>query len=408
MKRVLLVVCITCICAVPCAFSAQKKPVAKPAAAAAKNPAEKPATKPDAKGDVTQGDFVARLFAAFHWGAGLPEEPKAADYRTILAGRRTFVYEAEDRYDPTRDDVSVKHFPMYGPFTGTGWLNGVSAASTVHFKYLLPIEGIYHLIVHAKGNGQVWKLESGKFTVSCGDRMNRVVVGPTGYLEAGFHEITVTLPPEGAIDSFTLSAPEVAAVEPLGGWRDKEPLTTGDMAQAGAALLGLEPTLPVDTDLPVQRLSAADVVRSGERVELTTKAFLGTFYSPKWVRAQFEGAHFEIPFTVKERGVYTLRLRYLGSSLEGELDGQPVYATAKPYFDWVTLGTLRLQPGSHLLSLQLPPTAGVDVLELQRLRSAPADYMKLMGITGSPDARVSTGTADAFVASLKERFKGRR
>lgn len=403
MMKVLFFALSALLCAAPGSFAATKK---APADKATASPV-KTAAAPAANQIITQGGFVTKLFEAFHWGAGLPDEPKEIDIQKIIEGKRTFTYEAEDHYDVDKDGVSVKNFPLYGPFTGTGWVSGVSTPTTVHLSFLLPIDGTYRLVVKSKGDGQEWETENQKFTVNTGNTLREAVAGSVGFLEAGFHDITVTLPAEGAIDAFTLIAPPVAAVQPIKGWRSGEPLTVGDMAQAGVALLGIESTLPPDKSAPV-RVAAAEVVKPQHNIEMTTKDFLGQFFSAQWVRAGFGGAHIDLPFTAGESGVYAVRLRYLGTALQGMLDNQPVAAPAKPAFDWVSLGVRRLEKGNHLLALELPPTAGVDLLELQRLQSSPADYMKLVGLAGDPGEKVTAGAADSFILLLKERFKERR
>ena len=368
-------------------------------AAAEKKPVEK-------KEVVTQGEFAVDLVNTLAWEAGLPTEPKEKDYLAILSGKRMFRFEAEDVFDALSDNVVVRNYSLYGPFTGRGWVSGIAVPTTVHFKVFIPLEGTYNLIVAAKGDGQKWLVGDKEFPVSTGGRLTETVAG-TVPLKAGMQEIQAVIPPEGGVDYIVLEAPALAPIEPIGGWHAKSVLKQGELAQITAALLGLERQLPDDSAGSPKPLAVADAVELPPSAKKTVVDFLGKFFSRQWVRADYRGAKLEIPLSVENSGYYGVRVRFMGSRLVAELDGDKITRPAKPYLDWVDLGFYRLERGTHKLYLELTTNGGVDVVELNRKKSSPTDYMAVCGMKGDPDVPVKRHDIDKILASLVERFKER-
>lgn len=356
---------------------------------------------------VTQGEFAMQLVAAIGWQAGLPEEPKEHDYLAILSGKRLFRYEAEESYDPKTDDVTLRTYNLYGPFSGRGWLSGVSVPSEAHFTVFIPREGDYLFKVSAKGDGQKWRAGDREFEVSTGGMLREAAVG-TLHLQPGSHTITAVIPPEGAVDFLSFEAPPLPAIEPLGGWRFKEPLRMVDVAEVAAALLGLENQLPYDPAAAPVQVSVAEAGLLPPAAKVTSIDYLGAFLSRVWVRADFRGARLEVPLKIQVPAVYSLRARFLGDMFVGELAGKPLAKPGKPYLEWVELGLHRLAAGGQMLAVQLPPSGGIDVVELRRKKSTPADYMALAGISGEPEVPVGRTELTRLAGSLAERFKSRR
>ncbi|SNB45312.1 hypothetical protein [Geobacter sp. DSM 9736] len=355
---------------------------------------------------ITQGQFAAMLVSTFRWEQALPDVPREADYLSILEGRRIFRMEAEEYYDKRKDNASVKEYPLYGSFTGSGWVSGVSTPTTVHFHLILPNEGDYMLIVSSKGESQQWKAGGKTFLVNAGDRLKENVAG-TVHLKAGAQEISVVLPPEGAIDYLVLEAPPLAPISPLKGWKFNEPVTMGDVAEVAASLLGWEGLLPDDGNKPVD-MAVAEAAKLPPAATTTDVQYLGPFHAKQWVRAGFAPVWLHVPFTVEAPAVYRIKLNALGERLAVELDGNRMVKEGKPYLDWIDLGLHRLSEGTHTIGIDLGPRGGADVVRLEKKKSSPADYLAATGLQGKPSDPVTREQADKILTSLAERFTERK
>lgn len=354
---------------------------------------------------VTQGELAVRLVKELGLAGGLPEEPKPSDYQMLLAGKRSFRFEAEEVYNAGEDGVSVKNFPLYGSFTGAGWVSGVAQPVTVRFNFQLPRDGNYLLKAVSRGDGQRWTAAGREFDVNSGTALRESVVGAVP-LKAGKREISVKLPPEGAVDSFSLVADDLPATEPLAGWRPDAPLTWGGLAEVIAPLLGVEQKLPIDPAVGPRMISAHGTAKLPAGALATDAAFLGAFTSPKWVRAGVNGAVVEIPLDIAETGVYGIRVRLLGKDLALELDGRRFVRQGKPYLDWYDLGIHRLRQGRYLMKVELPPLGGVDVIEIVKRKSSPADYLAATGLKGTPQGVLSRTDLDTALTGVLNRLRG--
>jgi len=125
------------------------------------------------KGDVPvkQAELAKRLVDLFGWSEGLPENPQEKDYRTILGGQRRFRFEAEETYDRVFDAVAVRDYNLFGPFSGRGWLHGITVPTAVHFKVFIPIAGKYTLSAVTKGDAQLWSVAGRAFKVNAGEKL---------------------------------------------------------------------------------------------------------------------------------------------------------------------------------------------------------------------------------------------
>lgn len=328
---------------------------------------------------VTQGEFAATLVQELGWQEGLPAEPKTADYLAVLSGKRVFRFEAEDVYNPQGDSVTLRDYPLHGPFTGTGWLSGTTVPTTVRFTVFLPRGGEYLLKVVSRGDGQRWLAGGKELTVSTGGSLREAEAG-TVILKGGGQEISVLLPPEGGVDAFMLHASgDHPAIEPLDGWRSDAPLTWGNYAEAVAVALDLEKGFAVAPAKP-QIVAFQSIKTLPPSTVATSADYLGVHIAPTWVRAGVQGASIDLPLNVAVSGVYGVRVRLLGSRLITDFNGKRSEWNGKPYFNWYDLGVSRLTKGTHPLKVQLPPLGGADVAELAARASSPADYLTALGL----------------------------
>ena len=364
--------------------------VAVPAISADKAPA-----KP-----FTQGEAARMIVKEFGWTGGLPKEPADRDYLVILGGKRTFRYEAESAYNAKTDRVTVREFNQFGPFTGKGWIMGVSDTTAANFTVLVPIGGTYTLKAVIKGNGFIWKINGMDLKAdSNSGGFKEVSVGSVA-IPPGVHQIMLTIPPQGAIDSFSFVAQDYQSIQPFAGWRFRDTLTAGSLAEIGVALAGTIDRLPSLQQQVPAPVAALDAARPSPEVRATSTDFLGSFKSKQWLRATFRGATLELPFKIAEPGYYIIRARILATTCEGDINGVPFSVAGKPYLDDVDLGLFRLDAGDNLLTLKLPPKGGLDRIEFGRKDTSSAEFMKLAGLSGPPDRPITAEEALNFFKGI--------
>jgi len=384
--------------------SAANKPAVK---TADKVTPASPAEKKPAAEKLKEFDLARKLVDTLGFSEGLPAKPVEKDYLQILGGNRTFKFEAENSFDSQSDPVTVRDFPLYGAFSGKGWLHATTNRVAVHFKVFIPVTGKYTLKVTARGDNQLWSVAGKAFKHSSGDKFSESDVGQV-FIPAGDLEFNAVIDPAGAIDTFTFTAPAYTPIEPLAGWNSGQQLTAAPLNETIASLLGLEPLLPVDSGYKTKVIEAASLPELSSRVQLTDKQIYGTPVAAKWVRAFQAPANLAVPLEIESTAVYALRVRALGTTLTAGFGQQRVTVTPKPYLDWIDLGTFRLPKGKHSLEIQLPPMGGVDIIEVIKKLSSPADYAAITksGIQGN--APLQPAELDAIIKSLKDQFKERR
>src|SRR6185369_14221624 len=104
---------------------------------------------------VSQIIFAQKLVDALGWGEGLPDKATEKDYLAILGGNRNFKFEAEEVFDRQSDSVVIRDYPLFGAFSGKGWIHGPNLQTAVHFRVFIPISGKYTIKVSAKGDSQL-------------------------------------------------------------------------------------------------------------------------------------------------------------------------------------------------------------------------------------------------------------
>jgi hypothetical protein len=326
----------------------------------------------------TQKDFASLILQQFSWSDGLPKESSDRDYLMILGGKRTYRYEAENAYNALTDRVSIKEYPLFGPFTGKGWINGISEATSSTMTILLPIGGEYDLKTVIKGDGFVWKINDKEYrSDSKSKNFQETDVATKLKLKAGIVTIKLTIPANGAIDSFSLSAPDYTSVQPFMGWRFKEKLTALRMAEIAVAMTDRFDQLP---DAPQasspKPLSAIEKAILPPTAAATTAPYLGGFASPKWVRADFRGATLQMPFSVAETGYYGLKVRVMGETVSGSVNSTPFKSSGKQYLDMMNIGVYRLEAGDNQFSITLPPMGGMDEVQFTRKNTTSDAFMR--------------------------------
>lgn len=362
----------------------------------------------DTKTEFTQKDFAQLILSHFSWSAGLPAEPTDRDYLLILGGKRTFRFEAENAYNEKTDLVTMREFNIFGPFTGKGWIFGVSDTTSATFTVLLPIEGEYTLKSVIKGNGFVWKIDNKDYRVDSNSGNFREVEVNKITLKAGIQTINVSIPPDGAIDSFSFTAADLAPIQPLIGWRFKEQLTAGRMAEIFLAMASLYSKLPDSQDNSVKSVPVFEVAQIPATAARTSVAYLGRFTSREWIRADYRGAGIQIPVKIVDTGFYTVTGNVMGEKIKGSINQNPFEVKGKPYLDRIDLGLYRLESGDNMITIELPPMGGVDSLEFRKKSASPDDLLKLAGIKGPAERPIPADEAGAFLKSIQAAYSARK
>lgn len=371
--------------------------LAEPASATTVNATETP----------TQLVFAKHLIEQLGWGEGLPAPTQDKDLLTILSGKRSLRFEAEDRYDQENDTVSVRNYPLFGAFSGIGWVHGTTSRTAVHFKVFIPIEGKYLFKVTAKGDDQLWSIAGKAFKLNSGAAFKESTLGEVN-LTAGVLEFNAVIPPSGAIDSFSLIAPDLRPVEPVNGWNFSAFLTSEAVNEIAAVLLDLESRLPEDKTFQKTVIEAAAAPLLPPEAILTDNPVYGKSFSAKWVRFPQKGATVSIPFKAEQSAVYSLRIRSLGEKLTAGFGNTTSPYQGKPYLDWVDIGAFRLDKGTHSINIHLPASGGIDAVEVGRKLSSARDYASLTKLDFPPNRELKNAEMDAILKILQEQFKERK
>lgn len=357
---------------------------------------------------LTQKDFVIKLMSHFSWNEGLPAKPADRDYLVILGGKRSFRYEAENAYNEQTDLVSLNYSDVYGAYSGKGWIRGISEPTTCNLSFLLPLKGEYLLKAVIKGNGFVWNVDGKTFTSDSKSNVLKEVEIAKLQLKAGVIKFSVTLPAEGAIDSFSLTADDHLPVQPLIGWRFREPMNAARMAEVAVSLsnrFALLADTPVDVPKPLALSETASIPNS---VAVSTDTFLGKFKAPSWLRADYRGGTIQVPVKVTHTGYYSIIANAMGTAISGSVNGAVFDVAARPVLAPVVLGVFRLEAGENMLTIKLPPNGGIDTLDFTRKDVSAEEFIKLAGVKGPPERPISAAEADQFLTSLQKTYNIRK
>lgn len=344
----------------------------------------------------TQRDWMISLVDAMGLSFGLPDEPEDDDYGRILEGERHYRIEAERAKQPT-DMVSVKNYSTFGNFSGEGWVSGIATPTVAHLRFLLPLSGSYRISAALRLAGHELRIGEQSFSADGENRFVEVSLGEVE-LTAGEHEVTIHLPPNGAVDYIELDAPPLLPITPISGWKPDLPLSRDDLAVTAARLMNLEPLLPASGEaMTVEAETAAEY----EGAAATDIRHLGQPSGGRWIRAGAGPAHIRLSFTPPAQGVYGLLLRgAAGSPLTATLNGTlPLAETFPTYLQTLPMGTFYLEARENILELRLPPRGGVDSLVLEGRRSAGSDYRRLVGLTAE-ESPPSLAELDSLLALL--------
>jgi len=307
---------------------------------------------------LTQQDWMVALVDALGRSYGLPDTPTPEDYINILSGKRNLHFEAEEVSSPD-DSVSKMALPNFGTFSGEGWLLGISRPTDVHLNIVVPLGGNYLIAVTLRSPGHTLQAGGQTFEVDGdADKFANVEVGEVS-LPAGPTSIVLTLPPGGAVDAISLTAPDLAPITPEQGWQPESPLTWDVLALTSVQSLHLEGELPPAAE-PLQSMEAEDIKDFGA-ARLVEDSHLGAPSAGRWLRTSVQPASLQLSLTVPHAGFYDLILNAMGDRITVRFNGHlTLSANGKPYLEELTLPPVYLPAGNNQLSIDLPPRSGLD------------------------------------------------
>lgn len=348
----------------------------------------------------TQGEWMRNLVDALGLSFGLPAVPTDQDYLNILGGNRHLRFEAEDVHQPT-DMVSVNTFINFGPYSGKGWVNGISLPTEAHLRFLLPLAGRYRLSTSVRLAGHQFRI--GNVTLvntEPGEKFHTVHLGVLD-LPAGETEVVVSLPPNGSIDYIELDAEPFPVIAPHAGWQPESPLTTEALAVTVSKALALEALLP-----PTTSTLTIEAENSGHSpgATVTDIRHLGAPSNGQWLRAGNAPTTIVVEFTPPAAGVYEIVARGLadGPVLAVIDDAMRRPCRFLPYLSECTIGNFDLKIEPVHIEFQLPARAGIDALLLQGRSSRGDDYRRLVGLNAmSPSDPTTMNRLLSLVAVLQ-------
>jgi len=226
-------------------------------------------------------------------------------------------------------------------------------------------------------------------------------------LEPGNHTISVMLPPGASLESIEISPPCLSPVEPKGGWRAGALTTDEDLATTMLQALEMESELPPADDAIEFRAGGFEILAPESRMSEG-----GNQADDFQLNATFEGLHAIVYADIPVEGLYSVSA--LTTSGEGQTwiadschraDVCPAAYTAPK---WRTLLTSEFNVGRHSFEVLLANGATVGRIRLQRLKTAPEDYvaaLERMGFRVGSKGPISRDKAREAMEWLRDRWK---
>jgi len=226
-------------------------------------------------------------------------------------------------------------------------------------------------------------------------------------LYPGNHTISVALPPNSSLESLHISPPCLGPIEPEGGWRAPALTSDKDLARTMLQALELESELP-PADEPIElRAGKFDILAPDSRMGES-----GNDEDGFELRAEFEGLQAIVYADIEVAGLYSV------SAWTTTGDGQTWIADSCRRADicptadlaprWRNLLTLELNAGRHSFSVLLTNGASVGKVRLQRLKTAPEDYvaaLERVGFRVGAPGPISRDKAREAMEWLRDRWK---
>jgi hypothetical protein len=348
-------------------------------------------------GTITEAEWASYLARGTGLEGKLPPPVQAENYIEVFSQPGYHRVEAENITDISAS-LKREKGDRFGRASHREWLESGSGSGSIHYHFTLPIKLRYSIFARVRGGNQFWKIDDRKrILITPETGFSRVKIGDFN-LEAGSHTITVTLPPDSALDVFELITRNSPPIEPLGGFAPLAPLNYGEKATTLVRALNWENRLPIDGGR-CGFFEAEGFSEARGEVKISESTRHGRASRGEWVNPLSPQSGLTYRINLPEAGLYTIRGRFWGGGeniFSIELDKHKLYFTPLPgdRFNWVDIFTGHLNKGEHRLDLEINPGNGVDLFEWVKRLDAPGDYYLLLPQYGFLEGGQPTGNKE--------------
>ena len=358
---------------------------------------------------VLQEEWAADLVDLLALDRALPDEPRAADYFSLLCAEQT-----------EREVGTGGHSAPVGPlFEASADLSPPRRpGDPVRVVLSVPATALYSLTVEGVGR-QRWVIDQRPVGHLDPTQLGVTWSAASTPLREGPHEITGYFGPGARAERISLVALRSLCIAPADGWHAHRPLTYGAKARTLVRAFGFESRLPQAGD-PIEVEGEAYETVSGGGGRTNRRVAVAASRNV-WATASQSPAELSYRLRLPAPAVVTLEARVLGDapqlwSVDGRYRATVVPAGGREVFQWMPVLTLPLGAGEHELRARIGRQAGVDLLRATPRHSRDADYLAVLGELGmkvsAADALVTRADALESLASpvfveLANRFKQR-
>ncbi len=349
---------------------------------------------------VTEADWVTQLARFTGLQSRLYSPGTIQNYIEIISQPGYLRFEAEkaDFSTGVKKEVTLR----YGVPSGDAYLQAGAGGGLITFRFVLPARRTYLLQVRSLGGEQEWMIDESRVRVPSSEgELEWREVGDFE-LSPGPHDITVTVPPEGALDAFELITDAVPSLAPRSGFQPEQALRYGKKAESVIRALDLLDQLPVAPGFFLlrecerfQKAAGSWTVQSGDEH--------GSYSGTGWVAAGAGGAALEYEVDLPGPGLYGFEARVFGGlrqivGFDYGRDKSYFPALSTDDFSWTPVGAFFMEGDRHHVQFELPPGAGMDGFRIIRHAAAPEDYLDLLFRLGFQERGV--GREDETLANI--------
>jgi hypothetical protein len=362
-------------------------------------------------GAVVHPEWATMLLSALDLEDDLPPNPPPRLVFSTLSWKNSLAYPA-DRY------LRARGVDVVGP-AGARQVVASSGAAEVAYPLAVVRAGDYRLRVQIAGDpsrpGSADITAVGatrpvrEFTVAPPAVVGWVDVG-AAHLDPGGYTAAVLLPSGSTLTQVEVAPRCLAAIEPVGGWREGAVTSTEDVAVTMLQALDLLWELPPAA--AAIEIVASDF-RATEASPEAVPAAGGADQDGLWLKGGARGVQALVMVNLPEAGVYTLSTFGLPATAQGWLVDscrkavvcpRPAAGAAGP--TWRPVLTADFTAGRHSLVVTLPPGAALGRVRMERKKDTSADYVATLarlGFDAGDPGPVTRSRAEAAVDFLRSR-----
>lgn len=359
---------------------------------------------------VTHPEWGRMLLRALDLEDDLPPDPAPRLVFSTLSWKNSLAYPA-DRY------LRARGVDVVGP-VGARQLVASGGAAEVAYPLTVARAGDYRFRVQMAGDpaqpGSADITPTGaarpvrEFTLAPPAVPGWVEIG-AAHLGPGGYTAAVVMPAGSSLQRVEVAPRCLAAIEPVGGWKDAAVASTEDVAVTALQALDVLWELPA---------AAAAIEKVASDFRVTDASPLAAVSAEPgqdglWLRGGARGVQALLVVDLPEAGLYTLSAFGTATTAQGWLVDscqktilcpQPAAAAAGP--TWRPAVTTEFTAGRHSLLVTLPAGAGLGRVRLERKKDTAADYVATLARLGfevGPPGPVARDRSVAAVDFIRDR-----